>query len=211
MNKKMWKISMLFLTSVLFLTGCGEMKALDSRQNTTQSQELYSKSATVLTEEATEEISEEDSCQTEEPDFAAIQEKLIEKLTKLLTKLNDTETSDFSEKRLEFHEEFAAHIEEDLTTISAATELTEEFKSIVRRSWAPHIAPPRRGSNSFNFALPSFRDSSCHQRVREGMKGHHCLDLKRILDVTDLFDGDLRESLLARYDELCVSNSNSED
>ncbi len=188
MNK--WLL--LVLTFTLSLTGCSESQFSNV---TGLSSSAYTKDTNALTEDASEEVQDNVSCQKEEPDFEAIKDSLTSKLTSLIAKLEATDISNYTENQIARHDQFLAKVKADLEVVSNATELSDALKTVARRVWRkPHGRRPPVGD-----------DFACRREVRAEIKDRHCADLQRLLDRDDLSES-LRQALLERFQSSCEAS-----
>lgn len=193
----------------LLVSGCkveqlaSQLEQASSSSSSTSSSGASSSLSTATlkseTEDAAEEVSGEEACQASEPDFAAIKEALVARLTALIAKLEAVDTSSFDEEQLAKHEAFLADVQADLETVNAATELSDELKEIARRVWR---APRGHGHGGPR------GDGECHAAVREEHKDRQCRDIENLLALDDLSDS-LREALESRYAEICESDGST--
>lgn len=215
-----WNVNLVFGVLVMVgMQGCNsEQEFVESDWAQTESTDsTVAETTEELAQDATEEVQAEETCQADEPDLAAIRESLIAKLTALIAKMEAMDLSDRSGEEQAKHAELIAQLKRDLETVTQATELSDELKTIADRFWKKSQA--RRQVASFHHGgrggkpgpgrgceerEPARDEQACVNQVKKGHKDAQCKNIEQLLEKDDL-SVELRAALEARYTDACGS------
>ncbi len=193
--------------------------------------------------EASEEVVQACPADIEEPtaDYAAIRESLISRLTTILARLKEQNTSSYTSGRLEKHDELVSKTEADLEELLASEELPDRFKNeIDDRHFGMHRPPFGFGESGFgeqgpgkpefnrqngqkdlhdkfpgkdDSQMPKF-DEACVEKMKQKFQLKMCDHWQKLIDSEDL-DTRLKSRLEENFESKCgaseIDNQGSEE